>query len=181
LALGGAIAYVFAHQHRAAAAQPIATPSQSPTDAVKGQSYSSSGKPSSGSAAASGSPVASKGSSSPSSGSKSTHRSSSSPSPSSRSTGGASSRPSSQRVVRHHGVITVGGIYDETGPIDATVERDTVRSNFDLVNSQGGVNGYKLRLLDCDSKYDPSSAHQCAQKLVSEGALAIVGWVSLSG
>src|SRR5438477_4003389 len=113
LALGGAIAYVFAHQHRAAAAQPIATPSQSPTDAVKGQSYSSSGKPSSGSAAASGSPVASKGSSSPSSGSKSTHRSRSSPS--SRSTGGASSRPSSQRVVRHHGVITVGGIYDETG------------------------------------------------------------------
>jgi ABC-type branched-subunit amino acid transport system substrate-binding protein len=75
----------------------------------------------------------------------------------------------------------VGGIYDETGPIDATVERDTVRSYFDLVNSQGGVNGYKLRLLDCDSKYDPSSAHQCAQKLISEGVLAIVGWLSLSG
>jgi ABC-type branched-subunit amino acid transport system substrate-binding protein len=79
------------------------------------------------------------------------------------------------------GVITVGGIYDETGPIDATVERDTVRSYFDLVNAQGGVNGYKLQLLDCDSKYDPSSAHQCAQKLISEGVLAIVGWLSLSG
>src|SRR4051812_15318787 len=43
-----------------------------------------------------------------------------------------------------NGVITVGGIYDETGPLDATVERDTVRSYFDLVNAQGGVNGYKL-------------------------------------
>jgi ABC-type branched-subunit amino acid transport system substrate-binding protein len=84
-------------------------------------------------------------------------------------------------VVRHHGVITVGGIYDETGPIDATVERDTVRSYFNLVNSEGGVNGYKLRLIDCDSKYDPSSAHQCAQKLISEGVLGIVGWLSLSG
>jgi branched-chain amino acid transport system substrate-binding protein len=79
------------------------------------------------------------------------------------------------------GVITVGGIYDETGPIDATVERDTVRSYFNLVNSQGGVNGYKFQLIDCDSKYDPSSAHQCAQKLISQGVLAIVGWLSLSG
>ena len=79
------------------------------------------------------------------------------------------------------GVITVGGIYDETGPIDATVERDTVRSYFNLVNAQGGVNGHKLQLIDCDSKYDPSSAHQCAQKLISQGVLAIVGWLSLSG
>src|SRR5581483_12154674 len=66
----------------------------------------------------------------------------------------------------NRGVITVGGIYDETGPVDATVERDTVRSYFDLVNANGGVDGYKLRLIDCDSKYDPSAAHQCAQKLI---------------
>jgi ABC-type branched-subunit amino acid transport system substrate-binding protein len=79
------------------------------------------------------------------------------------------------------GVITVGGIFDETGPVDATVERDTVRSYFNLVNAAGGVNGYKLQLIDCDSKYDPSSAHQCAQKLISQGVLAIVGWLSLSG
>jgi ABC-type branched-subunit amino acid transport system substrate-binding protein len=78
-------------------------------------------------------------------------------------------------------VITVGGIFDETGPVDATVERDTVRSYFDLVNQQGGVDGYKLQLIDCDSKYDPSAAHQCAQKLISQGVLAIVGWLSLSG
>ena len=81
----------------------------------------------------------------------------------------------------NHGVITVGGIYDETGPVDATVERDTVRSYFDLVNAQGGVNGYKFQLIDCDSAYDPSTAHQCSQKLISEGVLAIVGWLSLSG
>src|SRR6202008_1638311 len=50
-----------------------------------------------------------------------------------------------------------------------------------MVNQAGGVNGYKFQLIDCDSKYDPSSAHQCAQKLISEGVLAIVGWLSLSG
>src|SRR5581483_7082931 len=58
--------------------------------------------------------------------------------------------------------ITVGGIFDETGPVDATVERDTVRSYFNQVNAAGGINGRKLRLLDCDSAFDPSRAHQCS-------------------
>src|SRR6266566_2328500 len=176
LGLGGAIAYEFAHQGHATALQPAATPVQPATGAVKGQAHTSS-KPTVVSAGASSGPAAGKGSSSPS---RSRSTSTKVRHSGSRSTRGASSKPSAQQVV-HHGVITVGGIYDETGPIDATVERDTVRSYFDLVNSQGGVNGYKLRLLDCDSKYDPSSAHQCAEKLMSQGVLAIVGWLSLSG
>ncbi|HEY6011849.1 MAG TPA: secretin N-terminal domain-containing protein, partial [Nitrospirota bacterium] len=65
-----------------------------------------------------------------------------------------------------NGPAGLASMSGETGPIDATVERDTVRSYFNLVNSQGGVNGYKFQLVDCDSKYDPSSAHQCAQKLM---------------
>ena len=77
--------------------------------------------------------------------------------------------------------ITVGGIYDETGPVDATVERDTVRSYFNQVNTAGGINGRKLRLLDCDSAFDPSRAHQCAQRLLSQKILSIVGWTSPSG
>jgi ABC-type branched-subunit amino acid transport system substrate-binding protein len=77
--------------------------------------------------------------------------------------------------------ITVGGIFDETGPFDATVERDTVRAYFDMVNAQGGVNGHKLVLLDCDSGYDPSRAHQCSQQLLSQQVFAIVGWLSVSG
>jgi len=80
-----------------------------------------------------------------------------------------------------NGTITVGGIYDETGPFDATVERDTVRSYFQMINAQGGVNGYKFQLNDCDSAYDPTQAHQCAQKMVTQGVLAIVGWLSVSG
>src|SRR5207249_9838860 len=77
--------------------------------------------------------------------------------------------------------ITVGGIFDETGPVDATVERDTVRSYFNQVNAAGGVNGRKLRLLDCDSAFDPSRAHQCSQRLLSQKMLGIVGWTSPSG
>jgi len=182
LGLGGAIAYAFAHQNRTTAVQQPAAASALPpaTSGVKGQTHVSSGNSASGSPASSSSQVAPKSSSS-SGGGGSTHTGGASASSSSRSTRATSSKSSSQAVVRHHGVITVGGIYDETGPIDATVERDTVRSYFNLVNAEGGVNGYKLRLIDCDSKYDPSAAHQCAQKLMSQGVLAIVGWLSLSG
>ena len=200
LALGGAIAYDFSHRG-SSTAQPAAA-------AVAGQAYTapasagsgSTGAPSGGSSAATPTPTSSGSPSAPSS---------SSATPSSNSAGASAAKPSSAPKASaggkpsaggkgpapagptsttqaaapgvNHGTITVGGIYDETGPIDATVERDTVRSYFNLVNSQGGVNGYKFQLIDCDSKYDPSSAHQCAQKLISQGVLAIVGWLSLSG
>jgi branched-chain amino acid transport system substrate-binding protein len=207
LAFGGAIAYDFAHHH--GSAQPtaaVAGQSYTPAPAVS----SGSAAPSSGgssvtpapqsSGSTPGAQVLSSGSPTPAghtaaSGGKSgasAPKSSGGAQPSSGggaqpSSGGgaASTNPTSTTQSPaagvNHGVITVGGIYDETGPVDATVERDTVRSYFNLVNAHGGVNGYKFQLIDCDSKYDPSSAHQCAQKLISQGVLAIVGWLSLSG
>jgi branched-chain amino acid transport system substrate-binding protein len=195
LALGGAIAYDFAHRGGATASQPT-------TVGVAGEAYTSSpgsdsgtGTPSSsatsGTAAppsngsTSGAHVTSSGAASggrtASGGKASSGAKASSGGKGSAATGPTSTTQSPAKPGVNRGVITVGGIYDETGPVDATVERDTVRSYFNLVNAQGGVNGYKLQLIDCDSKYDPSSAHQCAQKLISEGVLAIVGWLSLSG
>ncbi|MFN2614386.1 MAG: ABC transporter substrate-binding protein [Actinomycetota bacterium] len=98
------------------------------------------------------------------------------------STGGTSAGALSTKTTGvNNGLITVGGIYDETGAVDATVERDTVRAYFNKVNAAGGVNGYKFRLIDCDSAFDPSRAHECAQRLISQGVLAIVGWLSPMG
>jgi branched-chain amino acid transport system substrate-binding protein len=208
LALGGAIAYDFAHRGGGT------TTSQPVTAGVAGQAYtpspasdSGTGTPSSGatsgtatppssgstpaaqvasSGAASGGHTASAGKASSGAKSSSGTPASSGGKPSSGGTGptattGPTSTTQGPQPGVDHGIITVGGIYDETGPVDATVERDTVRSYFNLVNAQGGINGYKFQLIDCDSKYDPSSAHQCAQKLISQGVLAIVGWLSLSG
>ena len=95
----------------------------------------------------------------------------------------AGSRPalSTASIGVANGVITVGGIYDETGVLDATVERDTVRAYFNEVNAAGGVNGYRFQLVDCDSAYDPTRAHQCSQQLLSQNILAVVGWLSASG
>jgi branched-chain amino acid transport system substrate-binding protein len=206
LALGAAIAYDFAHPRGATTLQPVTagvagqaytsspgsvsgtgTPSSVATSGAP--TPASSGSPSgahlTSSGAASGGHAASGGKASSGAPASSGGKASSGGNPSSGGTGPAATNQTSttqspQQGV-DHGVITVGGIYDETGPIDATVERDTVRSYFNLVNSQGGINGYKFQLIDCDSKYDPSSAHQCAQKLISQGVLAIVGWLSLSG
>jgi len=77
--------------------------------------------------------------------------------------------------------ILVGGIYDETGPVDGTVARDTVRAWFNAVNAGGGIGGRRLRLVDCDSGFDPSRAHHCSNELLSQHILAIVGWSSPSG
>ena len=164
LALGGAVAYAFAHRGTATVQ----------AGGVEGQTYaatSPSGAPSGGSKVSGGGGRSVSG----------VPRSSSGGGSSSSPAGKPSSASSASTGVSKGGIITVGGIYDETGPVDATVERDTVRSYFNLVNAQGGVNGYKFRLIDCNSAYDPSTAHQCSQKLMSEGVLAIVGWLSLSG
>jgi ABC-type branched-subunit amino acid transport system substrate-binding protein len=94
---------------------------------------------------------------------------------------GATSNVSNASVGVSRGTITVGGIFDETGPVDATTERDTVRAYFNEVNASGGVNGYKLQLVDCDSGYDPQLARQCSNRLISQGILAVVGWTSVNG
>lgn len=95
--------------------------------------------------------------------------------------GAAAGRPASAPAGVANGVITVGGIFDETGPLDTTTHRDTVRAYFNMVNAAGGVNGYKLQLIDCDSAFDPTRAHQCSDRLMNQGILAMVGSLSVSG
>lgn len=73
------------------------------------------------------------------------------------------------------GKITIGGFFDITGPVDSSVERDTVRSYMQAINQAGGINGRQVEYVWCDSKYDASSAHSCAQYLISQNVLAVVG------
>ena len=73
------------------------------------------------------------------------------------------------------GTITIGGFFDITGPIDSSVERDTVRAYMQAINLSGGINGRQVQYVWCDSKYDASSAHSCAQYLIAQNVLAVVG------
>ncbi|MFJ3831537.1 ABC transporter substrate-binding protein [Streptomyces sp. NPDC090046] len=49
------------------------------------------------------------------------------------------------------------------------------------VNSRGGINGHKLRVLTCNEKNTPSGAADCARKAVAENAVAVVGSYSQHG
>jgi ABC-type branched-subunit amino acid transport system substrate-binding protein len=80
-----------------------------------------------------------------------------------------------------HDQIVVGGIFDMTGPVDSSVERDTVRAYFNKVNAAGGVNGRKLVLTYCDSQYDNVQTHQCSNEMVSAHVLSVVGWTAPKG
>lgn len=71
--------------------------------------------------------------------------------------------------------ILVGGIFDMTGPVDASVERDAVRAYFAKVNAAGGINGRKIVMAYCDSQYDPAQTHNCSLQLASQHVLALVG------
>lgn len=80
------------------------------------------------------------------------------------------------------GVIKVGGLFDETGPIDSTVHRDVIRAWFSKVNESGGVNGKTLQLVDCDTKFNVTDAVNCANKLINDDKVfAVVGSVAPNG
>ncbi|MFG2994573.1 ABC transporter substrate-binding protein [Streptomyces sp. NPDC048257] len=49
------------------------------------------------------------------------------------------------------------------------------------VNSKGGINGRKLRVLTCNEKNTPTGAADCARKAVAEKAVAVVGSYSQHG
>src|SRR6202022_3256289 len=73
------------------------------------------------------------------------------------------------------GKITIGGFFDISGPVDSSVERDTVRAYMQAVNSAGGINGRQVEYVWCDSKYDASAAGSCARQMIAQNVLAVVG------
>jgi ABC-type branched-subunit amino acid transport system substrate-binding protein len=77
--------------------------------------------------------------------------------------------------------IYIGGIFDITGPVDASVERDTVNSYMKKINDAGGINGRTVQMYWCDSKYDPETTHSCALQMIDHNVLAIVGWTAPRG
>ena len=89
--------------------------------------------------------------------------------------GGATSQASGGSGGVAGGKITIGGFFDITGPVDSSVERDTVRAYMQAVNQAGGINGRQVEYVWCDSKYDASSAGQCARYLIAQNVLAVVG------
>jgi Periplasmic binding protein len=49
------------------------------------------------------------------------------------------------------------------------------------INEEGGINGHKIDLQECDDRNDPNQANVCAHELAGSGAIAVAGGVSLFG
>lgn len=78
--------------------------------------------------------------------------------------------------------ITVGGIFTESGGLDAHVEEDTVRACFNMANAQGGVSGHKLQLVSYDDQLNGDTAYAEAVKLDQQNHIfAVVGWLAPFG
>ncbi|TXK42422.1 ABC transporter substrate-binding protein [Nonomuraea sp. C10] len=85
----------------------------------------------------------------------------------------ASSEAASLKLV---GILTVSapsvGFPDQAAAIEAAVS---------AVNDSGGIAGRKVELTVCNDQADPNVSAKCAQDAVAQGAIAVIGGLSVGG
>jgi branched-chain amino acid transport system substrate-binding protein len=77
--------------------------------------------------------------------------------------------------------IVIGTIYDVTQPGSPARHQtfDAIQARVDAINASGGIKGHPVKLVTCDSKASPTQGAACAKKIVSSGAVAVVGMVAI--
>ncbi len=79
--------------------------------------------------------------------------------------------------------IKVGTINQETGATGAYPELTMAdRAAVRFVNEElGGVDGHPIELVSCDTEFSPAGSQSCAQMMVDEGVVAVVGGIDVFG
>ena len=79
--------------------------------------------------------------------------------------------------------IRIGMINQDTGAVGAFPELTrAAQAAVDFVNAElGGIDGRPLELLTCDTGFSPEGSTACAQRLVSEGVVAVTGGIDVWG
>jgi len=79
--------------------------------------------------------------------------------------------------------IKLGTINQETGAAGAYPELTLAdQAAVRFVNEElGGVDGHPIELITCDTKFSPAGSQSCAQQMVDEGVVAVVGGVDVFG
>jgi branched-chain amino acid transport system substrate-binding protein len=77
--------------------------------------------------------------------------------------------------------IVIGTIYDITQPGSPARSQTfhAIQARVDAINASGGIKGHPVKLVTCDSKASPTQGAACAKKMVSSGAVAVVGMVAI--
>jgi branched-chain amino acid transport system substrate-binding protein len=85
---------------------------------------------------------------------------------------------------RAHGTpIRIGTINQDTGAAGAFPELTAAdRTAIDFINTElGGVDGHPLELVACNTQFSPDLSQACAQQMVAQDVLAVVGGIDVWG
>jgi branched-chain amino acid transport system substrate-binding protein len=79
--------------------------------------------------------------------------------------------------------IKLGMINQDTGAVGAFPELTlAAQAAVDFVNAElGGIDDRPLELITCDTGFSPEGSTGCAQRLVSEGVVAVTGGIDIWG
>lgn len=79
--------------------------------------------------------------------------------------------------------IKIGMINQDTGAVGAFPElTEAAEAAVAFVNAElGGIDGRPLELITCDTGFSPEGSTACAQRLVSEGVVAVTGGIDVWG
>jgi branched-chain amino acid transport system substrate-binding protein len=79
--------------------------------------------------------------------------------------------------------IKIGTINQDTGAAGAFPELTVAdKVAFEFINTElNGLDGHPLELITCDTAFDPNKSLACAQLMVDEGVLAVIGGIDIWG
>jgi branched-chain amino acid transport system substrate-binding protein len=79
--------------------------------------------------------------------------------------------------------IRIGTINQDTGAAGAFPELTSAdRTAIDFINTElNGVDGHPLELVTCDTQFSPDLSQACAQQMVAQKVLAVVGGIDVWG
>lgn len=158
LAFGAALAYDIAGRHTVATGLPLTTVQESSTDTGAGSSGAAT--PGAGGTSASG----------PGLGGQGSGHGFSVPQVTGKATGPAGG------TIAAGGTVLIGALITQSGPGNVTDGYRAMQAYVQYVNSQGGINGYKLALDVKDDAGNPSVGRSAFQQIVQEDKVfAIVG------
>ena len=72
--------------------------------------------------------------------------------------------------------VLVGGMCDRTGPVqvNGVIICPAIQDYYDLINSKGGVEGFKIKYMEIDHEYKVPPAIEAYQREKAEGATSIM-------
>jgi ABC-type branched-subunit amino acid transport system substrate-binding protein len=77
--------------------------------------------------------------------------------------------------------IPIMQIHEKTAGIATKDLADGAIAAVKAINRAGGINGRRLKFIECDTRNDPNAAAECARTAVAKNVVAVVGSLTIFG